>query len=106
MNRSGDAACRRSCLQQPETLVRGLGPHRQDRLKDPASNHLCHSYSVFSRCGEGLATGGHDAGGGGEVGRRTVRRRRQRRARRWGGAVSAAVAEDGRRLRTGVGDRR
>lgn len=33
MNRSGDAACRRSCLQQPETLVRGLGPHRQDRLR-------------------------------------------------------------------------
>lgn len=33
MNRSGDAACRRSCQQQPETLVRGLGPHRQDRLR-------------------------------------------------------------------------
>ena len=33
MNRSGDAACRRSCLQQPETFVRSLGPHRQDRLR-------------------------------------------------------------------------
>lgn len=83
MNRSGDAACRRSCLQQPETLVRGLGPHRQDRLR------ILHpiTYVIAILCFHSAARDWRQAdtmqAEGGEVGRRTVRRRRQRRARRW-----------------------
>lgn len=83
MNRSGDAACRRSCLQQPETLVRSLGPHRQDRLR------ILHpiTYVIAILCFHGAARDWRQTdtmqAEGGEVGRRTVRRRRQRRARRW-----------------------
>lgn len=83
MNRSGDAACRRRCLQQPETLVRSLGPHGQDRLR------ILHpiTYVIAILCFHGAARDWRQAdtmqAEGGEVGRRTVRRRRQRRARRW-----------------------
>ena len=104
MNRSGDAACRRSCLQQPETLVRGLGPHRQDRLR------ILHpiTYVIAILCfhgaardwrqadtmqAEGARSDGGRCAGGGSAGRDV------------GGAVSAAVAKDGRRLRTDVGGR-
>lgn len=133
MNRSGDAACRRSCLQQPETLVRGLGPHRQDRLR------ILHpiTYVIAILCFHGAARGWRQAdmmrADGGEVRQRTVCRRRQRRAGRPArgeresaagagdgrvrlaaaapgetleGAVSAAVAEDGRRLSETVEDGR
>lgn len=75
-------------------------------FKDPASNHLCHSYSVLSRCSEGLATGGHDAGGGGRGRTADGAPAAAAPGETLEGAVSAAVAEDGRRLSETVEDGR
>lgn len=102
MNRSGDAACRRSCLQQPETLVRGLGPHRQDRLR------ILHpiTYVIAILCfhgaardwrqadtmqAEGARSDGGRCAGGGSAGRDVGGR---------GGGRGWPEVEDGRRRRT------
>lgn len=102
MNRSSDAACRRSCLQQPETLVRGLGPHRQDRLR------ILHpiTYVIAILCFHGAARdwrqadtmqaegarsdGGRCAGGGAPV---------RMRAESWRARVGQRDAADGERGR-------
>lgn len=106
MNRSGDAACRRSCLQQPETLVRGLGPHRQDRLR------ILHpiTYVIAILCFHGAARDWRQAdtmqaeGGRGRTADGAPAAAAPGETLE--GAVSAAVAEDGRRLSETVEDGR
>lgn len=106
MNRSGDAACRRSCLQQPETLVRGLGPHRQDRLR------ILHpiTYVIAILCYHGAARDWRQAdtmqaeGGRGRTADGAPAAAAPGETLE--GAVSAAVAEDGRRLSETVEDGR